>query len=411
MASNTAPQPITLHFQNVVRVAGETIAGSVDLNLGLAQEEHIEELRIKLRGATTTRLTTQNGSFSVTHRQTVPLVQSDKTLWTHGSASPEAGSRAISLPFQFQLPANLPPSFHCDLNHTRGGAITYSLEVVGERTGILRKNRCIRRVFSVVPAASRDQLLVSGSLRQGRRDSWKDIKRNAEIRHGIWGEHSRVYATLSLPNLPSFPIATPFAFCLHIVTETKTLDKTDRPEDKHGEPLFPPPPTQFKQVKQELKRTTQVWVDKDITRQLENTFDLQEVRSSADAKQVVRKQATSEWVPKDTDENCGFWRRTILFDSILNLPFAPTTSSKTIAWTYTLHFTIPFPGIGNDLDLELPIHLGPSAQCPAGPPPSIGTPGTSSLTYADLLPAGPPPMSDLPPSYWAGEDHDWDDKN
>jgi hypothetical protein len=54
MASNTAPQPITLHFQNVVRVAGETIAGSVDLNLGLAQEEHIEELRIKFRGATTT---------------------------------------------------------------------------------------------------------------------------------------------------------------------------------------------------------------------------------------------------------------------------------------------------------------------------------------------------------------------
>jgi hypothetical protein len=45
-----------------------------------------------------------------------------------------------------ELPANLLPSFLCDLDHTRGGsAITYSLEVVGERAGIFRENRRIRR--------------------------------------------------------------------------------------------------------------------------------------------------------------------------------------------------------------------------------------------------------------------------
>jgi hypothetical protein len=54
MASNSAPQAVTLHFQNLVRVAGETIAGTVDLNVALAQEERIEELRIKFRGAITT---------------------------------------------------------------------------------------------------------------------------------------------------------------------------------------------------------------------------------------------------------------------------------------------------------------------------------------------------------------------
>jgi uncharacterized surface anchored protein len=69
MASNTALQPITLHFQNAVRVAGETIAGSVDLNLGLAQEEHIEELRIKFRGATATYVS-YRGSVQTSLNQT-----------------------------------------------------------------------------------------------------------------------------------------------------------------------------------------------------------------------------------------------------------------------------------------------------------------------------------------------------
>jgi hypothetical protein len=93
MASSSAPQPITLNFQNVVRVAGETIEGHVDLNVALAQEDHIEQLRIKLRGSITTcvagqywptercslryrRITTQNGQTRVTHTDTVPVSES-----------------------------------------------------------------------------------------------------------------------------------------------------------------------------------------------------------------------------------------------------------------------------------------------------------------------------------------------
>ncbi|KAJ7869107.1 hypothetical protein B0H14DRAFT_3581729 [Mycena olivaceomarginata] len=412
MASNSAPQAVTLHFQNLVRVAGETIAGTVDLNIALAQEERIEELRIKFRGAITTRITTQNGQTRVTHRQTIPLVHSNQSLWTQGSAFPEAGSHVISFAFQFQLPANLPPSFHCEA-HSRGGAISYSVEVVGDRPGIFRANRRTRRVFSVVPAAFQNQLLVKESLMQGWLGSWKDVKRNDQLRQGIWGEYSRSYATLSLPDLASFPIATPIPFCLHIVTETKTLDRTDRPEDKHGKPLFPAPPTLSGQVKQELKRFSQVRVHNRI-RHIEDRFDLQGIRGLGDVDRAARKRAVEavvdepEWVPKDSNKSSGFWRRSVRFNSTLDFPFAPTSSAESLEWNYALQFTIPFPGIGNDLKLELPIHLGPSAQCP---PPPIGAPGTSSLTYADVLPAGPPPMSDLPPSYWAGENHDWDEKN
>ncbi|KAJ6588706.1 hypothetical protein B0H19DRAFT_1100805 [Mycena capillaripes] len=414
MASSSAPQPITLHFQNVVRVAGEIIAGSVDLNVALAQEHRIEHLRIKFRGSITTRITTQNGQTRVTHRQTVPLVHSNQVLWTQGSAFPEAGSHVISCPFQFQLPENSPPSFHCDA-HSRGGAVSYSLEVVGDRPGIFRLNRRIRRVFSVVPAASQAQLLAKESLRQGWTGSWRDFKQEEQLRQGIWGEYSRAYATLSIPDLRSFPITTPIPYSFHVVTETKTLDRSDRPEDKHGKPLFPAPPPQSTLLNQELRRSATVCV-RNRMREVNNTFDLQGIRSFTDVEPAARPRVQvlidePVWIPKDEKDEKGgrgFWRRAVHFNSTLAFPFAPTFSTESIDWTYTMRFVVPFPGLGNDLKLEVPIHLGPSSACP---PPPIGAAGTSSITYADVLPAGPPPMFDLPPSYWAGEDHDWDEKN
>ncbi|KAJ7640789.1 hypothetical protein DFH06DRAFT_1334510 [Mycena polygramma] len=414
MASSTDPQAITLNFQNLIRVAGETIAGTVDLNVALAQEHRIEHVRIKLRGSITTRITTQNGQTRITHRQTVPLVHSDLLLWTQGAAFPAPGSHVLSLPFQFHLPANLPPSFHCDA-HSRGGAISYSLEVVGARPGLFRFNRRIGRVFSVLPAADQSQLLAKESLRQGWVGAWRDIERADQIRQGIWGEYSRTHATFSIPNLRSFPVATPVPYSFHVVTETKTMDQSDRPEDKHGKPYFPAPPTQASRLTLGLRRRATIRV-RDRIRHVEDSYDLQGIRSFGDAKPVARPhvEVTVDdpvWIPKDDKDEKkarGIWRRAVHFNSTLAFPFAPTFNTETIDWAYTLQVVVPFPGIGNDLKLEVPIHLGPGSACP---PPPIGAAGTSSLTYADVLPAGPPPMLDLPPSYWTGDDHDWDEKS
>ncbi|KAJ7037959.1 hypothetical protein C8F04DRAFT_1090779 [Mycena alexandri] len=405
--ASSGPQPVTLHFQDLVRVAGETIAGSVDLHVALAQENRIEHLRIKFRGSISTRITTQNGQTRITHRQTVPLIHANKSLWTQGTVFPEAGSHVLSFPFQFQLPTTLPPSYHCD-GHSRGGAISYSLEVVGDRPGIFRTNTRIRRVFSVVPAASDSQLLTKESLRQGWDGSWKDTMREDKIRQGLWGDYSRVSASLLLPDLRSFPIATPIPYSFHITTETKILDRSDRPEDKHAKPLFPAPPTQSSKFTQTLRRHTEVRVHGRL-RHLEDAFDLQGIRNidTASARAVQAVIDEPEWVPRDDSKGRGFWRRTVHFNSTLAFPFAPTFRTETLDWMYVLQFVVPFPGLGNDLKIQLPIHFGPGSACP---PPPIGAPGSSSLTYADVLPAGPPPMIDLPPSYWAGEDHDWTDE-
>ncbi|KAJ7104575.1 hypothetical protein C8R43DRAFT_1047283 [Mycena crocata] len=409
MTSSSA-EPITLHFQDFVRVAGETLQGRVDLNVALAQEEHIEQLRIKFTGSISTRITTQNGQSSITHRQTVPIVYAAETLWKQGEAFPEAGSHILSCPFQFQLPENVPPSFHCSAN-SRSGAISYSLEIIGDRPGLFRMNRRIRRLISVVPAALQQQLVVKESLRQGWEGPWRDIVRDEKLRQGLWGDYSTAHATLSIPDLPSFPIAIPIPFSFHVTTETKPLERSDGPEDKKGKPLFPAPPTVSADVTQVLRREAIVRV-RGRTRQVDDTYDLQGIRSLGDAKRVQQARALQaivdepEWIPKD-DKNHGVWRRTVHFNSTLSFPFAPTYSTETLDWVYMLQFVVPFPGIGNDLKLKLPLHLGPGSACP---PPPIGAPGSSSLTYADVLPAGPPPMLDLPPAYWTGDDHEWEDE-
>ncbi|KAJ7496759.1 hypothetical protein FB451DRAFT_1208704 [Mycena latifolia] len=404
---NSSPQPITLHFQDLVRVAGETIEGRVDLDVSLAQEDHIEQLRVKLRGSITTKITTQNGQTRITHTSNVPLIRSNISLWTQGTAFPEPGSHVLTCPFRFQLPENLPPSFHCSA-HSSGGAISYSLEVVGDRPGLFRSNRRIRRLISVVPAASQSQLLAKESLTQGWMGQWRDIKQDDKLRTGIWGDYSHAHATLSIPDLRSFPIATPIPFSFHVVTETKVLNRSDRPEDKHGKPLFPAPPTRSSQLTQVLRRQTEIRA-RGRTRHVDNTFDLQGIRSLRNVETVRAVEAVvdePEWIPKDGKDR-GLWKRSVHFNSTLSFPFAPTFSTEILDWLYVVQFVVPFPGIGNDLKLQFPIHLGPGSPCP---PPPIGVSGSSSISYADVPPAGPPPMQDLPPSYWAGDDHDWDDE-
>ncbi|KAJ7037960.1 hypothetical protein C8F04DRAFT_386297 [Mycena alexandri] len=419
-ATSSEPQLITLRFPNLVRVAGETIEVHIDFNVPLARKDGIENLRFEVRGVIKTQIYRQYGQVGIVHKETVPLFSSVDSLWT--PESPDTGSDVVSFPFRFKLPDDLPPSFYC-----WEGTIRYSLEVVGERPGKLHRNRRARKIFSVTPAASQSQLLTKESLRQGWTGPWKETKHEEKIRHGIWGEYSHVYATLSIPDLPSLPIATPIPYSFQIVTETKTVDHSDHPDDKHGHPLFPAPPTLSTDLTQVLRRKIECRVRERKTLHQEKkreNFDLQKNRRLAEKDQkaldtdTVQTESVActeaveavvdepEWIPKD-HKSRGIWRRSVRFTSTITLPFAPTLSSETIDWRYILQFVVPFPGLKNDLKLEIPLDLGPGLACP---PPPTGAPGSSSHTYADVLPAGPAPsMLDLPPAYWGEEGHDWDD--
>ncbi|KAJ7125226.1 hypothetical protein C8R44DRAFT_703420 [Mycena epipterygia] len=400
--------PIALHFQDLTRVAGETIQGRVDLNVALAQEENLEHLRIKFRGAMHSKITVSVGAQTYDHYATIILVHTNLPLWDQGTAFPEPGSHVLSFPFQFELPENLPPSFHC-WGHHRHATIAYSLEVVGERTRFFRLNRRIRRLISVVPAASQSQLLAKETLMQGWIGPWKDITHEEKLRQGIWGEYSHARVKLTIPDMPSFPIATSIPFSFSVETETKPMRISDDPVDKHGKLLFPTPPALSSDVKLGLHRKAEIRV-REKTRYVEDVFDLQgslgDVTRVAAVRQVIDEP---QWIPtpgsKD-EKGRGIWRRRVHFESAVAIPYAPTWNTEILDWQYDLRLVVPFPGIGNDLQLDVPIHLDPGSACP---PPPVGVPGSSSITYADVLPAGPPPpMLDLPPAYWAGDHHRWD---
>ncbi|KAJ7198577.1 hypothetical protein GGX14DRAFT_666099 [Mycena pura] len=386
--------PLALHFQDITRVAGETLQGRVDLNVQLAQEDNLEHLRIKFRGTIHTKITTSNGQNTIDHHQTVTLFHTKRPLWDQGTTYPAPGSHILSCPFEFKLPDALPPSFHCEAHHRRA-TVGYSLEVVGERAGFFRPNRRIRRAISIVPAATQSQLLVKESLRQGWNGKWN----TQELRRVI-----------TIPDLPSFPIATPIPFSFYVETDTKPMHDSDGAlVDKHGKPLFPAPPAISSDVLFHLLRSVDLRV-RQRTRRVEDSYALFGSLGDPRCVAAVRQETNApEWIPdpghKD-EKGRGFWRRSVKFESTVSIPYAPTFRTETVEWQYQLKFVLPFPGIGNDMRILLPIRLDPGSACP---PPPIGAAGSSSTTYADVLPAGPPPpMLDLPPAYWAGDHHDWD---
>jgi hypothetical protein len=52
--NDAGPKAISLSFAPKIFVAGEVISGHVDLDIGLALEDDIQRVRVKLRGLMTT---------------------------------------------------------------------------------------------------------------------------------------------------------------------------------------------------------------------------------------------------------------------------------------------------------------------------------------------------------------------
>lgn len=140
----------------------------------------------------------------------IQLFQDKKSLWTPGSAFPEGGSQVLSRPFQFQLPGDSHPSFHCTAEPSHAAAISYSLEVVAEREG-QRANHQIRRVFAVVPVATAEELRAKESLQQSRTGPWRDITQEKKMRRGMWGDYSQACATVR-----SFTLVTTYLVVTHL---------------------------------------------------------------------------------------------------------------------------------------------------------------------------------------------------
>ncbi|KAJ7771806.1 hypothetical protein B0H16DRAFT_1364589 [Mycena metata] len=383
-------QAISLHFPTRVRVCGELIQGHIVLNVPLALKDGIEAVRVKLRGSIYVEITesrhTSNGNRTDTQRRRVEVLRADASLWTQGD--PQAG--VVNLPFQFHLPPNLPPSFHSSV-HRRKGIISYAIEIVADRPGIFKMNRRIASVFSVVPAATPQDLVYQEFLLQGWSGEWKAVVHEDKIRRGIWGDYSVVKTKLVLPALATFPMSTPFPFRIHITTETKP-----GPEEKPG---FPAPPLNFSQLEFTLIRNVHFRTGKRSAHVGETVLLLGETGDSPASATHLMEADAPEWIPTN-QKGKGVWRRTVHMQSSISLSVPPTFDTPPLSWDYAFRLRVPFPGIGNDVQSDSVVYIVPAFACPPAQP----------FTYADIPPPGPAPTLDLPPAYWAGENHDWDDQ-
>ncbi|KAJ6593349.1 hypothetical protein B0H19DRAFT_18138 [Mycena capillaripes] len=224
---NTNSPAFVLQIADGVRVAGETIHGRVELNPARAQDEGLESLSVNLRGSIVTTITESNCDGSDTkHQRTIVLINSATLLWERETLL-DPGSTLV-LPFDFKLPDNLPPSFRLSaLNHE--AVISYTLEVVGSRPGLFRRDHLIRKIFLVLPAASPAQILAKRDLKRGWDGDWRSIFHEQKMRYGIWGDYSHARAEVKIPDLTSLPRATPFPLKLRIETRTKSLSRTAAP--------------------------------------------------------------------------------------------------------------------------------------------------------------------------------------
>ncbi len=141
------------------------------------------------------RIRRQQGQNAVTRRQTVQLIRQNVSLWTRGSAYPPPGTDLLRLPFRFTLnPSQELPSAHYEGNR-KSGSVVYCVEMVGVRTG-LHFNKRLTLPLSVLPSDKKGAKL-SRNLRSGKVSSWRNIEFKKDIRRGIWGEDSKVHATVS----------------------------------------------------------------------------------------------------------------------------------------------------------------------------------------------------------------------
>ncbi|EIN05819.1 hypothetical protein PUNSTDRAFT_54683 [Punctularia strigosozonata HHB-11173 SS5] len=433
---------ITLNFPKRVRIAGEQLTGTVDINVLNAQEEDIEHVKIKFRGAVQTYTERSSGQSTSTYRANIPLIREDIPLWTRGQAFPAPGSHVLTFPFKFQLPTDLPPSFHAQRVSKRAN-VTYFIEVVGAREGILHLNRRVRAVIAVIPAGWPMYVQLRQALMDGPPDGsnigWKTHTLSDSIRTGIWGEYSQVTANLRLPDIPAFPFGTPIRVHLDVTTVTKPLKPSDVPDEGDDKPLFPAPPIDPSSVTLRVDMTAKM--KSGLSRTITDTiidhggpiggFGL----PGPYGPHVRYWQEKPIWTTTTLEpkrkklfgrekegEERRICTRTTHFETIIDLKCSPSFQTDIITTSHTLHLCVPFPGIGNDLKCDIPISIVSGVPPPSIPSPAnVPRPDTREPdrpTEDEDRHDSPPDFEtaltmDLPPAYWTAEHHDFgaDDKS
>ncbi|EPS98298.1 hypothetical protein FOMPIDRAFT_1031598 [Fomitopsis schrenkii] len=369
-------------------IAGGAVSGEVILNFPLMQQEQIDEVYLKFKGSVYTFISPARTDLNET--KDVDIIRDRIAVWSRGSAYPPPDSHTLSVPFTFNFPPEIPPSFEFTVLESRA-VVRYGVEAVGARPGALRLNK---RVFVPVvglPADPYGAQLRAGPLAgpaSGWTGPWTTVVMQKNIRTGFWGEYAEVSVEFRYPTLMSVPIWTPIPFTLTVVTTSKTCKRTS---DSESGPIWPAPPTKPEDVRLELVRTAYVrtghltWTQKDRIALLGR---LGEHKKGEDIRVQTAQKA---WLPNS--ETKGRWKQQTSFTSSLDLSCSPSFKSPTLSVEYALAIVAPFSGMNNTAQLDIPISIS------SGVIPRLYTNSAGGDTAPPLYDssAEPQPTLELPP--------------
>ncbi len=177
-----------------------------------------------------------------------------------------------------------------------------------------------------------------------------------------------------LPDVPALPLFTKIPYIIDIITTTAPLARSKANAQPAHKAVFPPPPAIHTELTFRLIRRTAIRAQgRYDSGDVEAAWFLGLARSDAD---VDTDLPEKEWVVADeanrSGDEVGRWIQRARFESKMFLIVPPTFDCGLIAckvsrghyeWSflltnrrqYFLRLKVPFPGAGNDVELEIPV--------------------------------------------------------
>ncbi|KAI0328201.1 hypothetical protein GY45DRAFT_1018698 [Cubamyces sp. BRFM 1775] len=327
---------------------------------GNLQEENIQEVRIELKGVAKVAISKE----SLVSTESIQLAKGNVTLWTRGTAYPPPGQDTLRVPFQLRLPPNAPPPFEYN-GWAKKGSIRYTLIAICVRPGAVQRHH---RVYVPLAVAGRDTTGIAAreklaAIAAGAEGLWRVHHAEEKIRKGLWGDYATVQVHLRLPDISTFPLYVPIPFVIDVSTTSAPLTRSKADAYPRDKPIFPPVPTAYHLLDFKLRRHVHISMRDDFQAQ-DGTDTVADICSAAST--VEQEVPEREWVPLESigdkkieigPSTKGTWVQRATFQSTFRLDCSHTFSTKTISCTYALELKVPFPGIGNDVHIRVPLTI------------------------------------------------------
>ncbi|KZS88683.1 hypothetical protein SISNIDRAFT_489925 [Sistotremastrum niveocremeum HHB9708] len=367
---------VELDFNPELRFPGSLVDGRVSINLATAARKGFTVVTAELIAEVKTRVDEDKLSQPLTFNEQHTLVSSKSVLWTADARTPPE-STIITAPFSFLLPdRQLPPSFLYE-GSDASASIQYYVKIVANKKAWYKSGLKIYRSFAYLPFGEAVQYPLIHAPR-------RIVKDHLMLRKGVmFGGMGKVEGEFSLPDVTSLPLFQDIPFSLRIRCFSKPL-----PESQSSNPslfTFPLPPSSSDQIDMSLLSLSNLaaqkhWKRVQIKQGSIQGFSKQTKSKCSDHYVVEPLRGNLSWV-RIGDSRQGRWCQEVMFNSTLHLKCPPTFDIGLLQTSYHIQIRIPFPGVGNEFSMTVPLARISS--------------GMSKSTH-DIAHG----MLDLPPSYW-----------